>query len=232
MADGDWIKWTRSVKRWSENAGEGLRSWGERTGQEAQKVGEQTRDWVESFEWKVDPDNVDDSLRELGEKLKTLAGQARYTKVRIKFRGKQLGPEIPMAVFLATEVAAAWWAGPLQALVLTLGAQAVLEIELVHQASAVVQEGVERFLDGEVDAAEALYREALDMKPGDTAALYNLAVLLRVTGRHDEARECFELAADDEDHPDGKRAREALGRMARRESKAETPADGDKPKTL
>jgi Flp pilus assembly protein TadD len=90
-----------------------------------------------------------------------------------------------------------------------------------------VQEGVNLFLDGEVDAAEALYRDALEMKPGDTAALYNLAVLLRVTGRQEEAEQNFEQAADDEEHPDGARAREALGRIARRKKQREEHPEAD-----
>lgn len=221
MADPDWFKWTRNMKQWSDSAGEGLRNWGQNTADNAKEAGQKTKEWVETFEWTVDPENVDDSLRELSLKLKTVASQARYTRIRIKYKGKQIGPEIPMAVFLTAEVAAAWWAGPLRALVFTLGVRSVLEIEMVHEAGAKVQQGVDLFLDGEVDQAEAMYRAALEMKPGDTPALYNLAVLLRVTGRQEEAEQNFEQAADDEVHPDGARAREALGRIARRKQRQE-----------
>lgn len=218
MADKkpEFERFQKNFQQWSKNAGESVRTWGQKTAEGSKKAGEGVREWADTFQWQVDRDNVDDSMRELGAKIRGLVQQGRYTKIRIKFKGKQLGPDIPMGVFLAGEVAAAWWAGPLGALVVTLGARTVLDIELVHEASSRVREGVDYFMDGEVELAEERYREALRMKPGDTAALYNLGVVLRVTGRRDEAKECFERASQDEEHPDGARAREALGRMSRR----------------
>lgn len=171
------------------------------------------RNIFERFRVDINPDAIDDSLREMGAKVRGLYDQGRYTKVRVSYKGKQLGPDIPMAMFLAGEVASFWWAGPMRAIVLNLGIRSFIEVELVHEADGVVREGVDLFMQGEVEAAEQRYREALRMKAGDTAALYNLGVLLRVTGRQAEAIESFTLAAKDEQHPDGARAREALGRM-------------------
>ena len=66
-------------------------------------------------------------------------------------------------------------------------------------------------------AAEEKYEEALKRRPDDAAALYNLGVLLRVTGRKQEAKQRFEAAATGEpDHPDVKRAADALERMNKR----------------
>lgn len=171
------------------------------------------RKLFERFRFEFDPDAIDDSIREFGAKVRGLYDQGRYTKVRVSYKGKQLGPDIPMAMFLAGEVASFWWAGPMRAIVLNLGVRSVIEVELVHEADGVVREGVELYMQGEVEAAEARYREALRMKPADTAALYNLGVLLRVTGRPAEAIDCFTRAGKDEQHADGARAREALGRM-------------------
>lgn len=171
------------------------------------------RKLFERFRVDIDPDAIDDSLREMGAKVRSLYDQGRYTKVRVSYKGKQIGPDIPMAVFLAGEVASFWWAGPMRAIVLNLGVRSFIEVELVHEADGVVREGVDLYMQGEIEAAEARYREALRMRPGDTAALYNLGVLLRVTGRLPEAREVLTQAAADEQHPDGARAREALGRM-------------------
>ena len=100
--------------------------------------------------------------------------------------------------------------------VTNLGIKAVIDIEIVHEASNKVREGLDYWQDGEVELAEDKYREALRMKPGDTAAHYNLGVVSRVTGRKEEAREQFLAAAEDEEHDDGRRAREALGRMEKR----------------
>ena len=175
----------------------------------------QARELFERFRLDIDPEKVDETVRELGERVRSLVDQGRYTKVRVLYKGKPLAPDIPMGLFLAGEVASFWWAGPLRAVVMNLGVKSFVEVVLVHEADGVLRQGVELFMNGEVEDAEARYREALRMKPGDTAALYNLGVLLRVTGRKDDALKALQQAAKDEAHPDGARARETLGRMQR-----------------
>jgi len=174
---------------------------------------EKTENFFEKFKLNVDPENIDESFKQLGEKLRSTVDTGRYTRVRLLYRGKQIGPDIPMAAMLAGEVAAFWLAGPLRALIVNLGVRSFIEVELIHAADELVHEGIELYLDGEVDEAEAKYREALSKKADDAAALYNLGVLLRVTGRRSQAAECFEKAAEREGHPDAIRAREALDKM-------------------
>ena len=100
---------------------------------------------------------------------------------------------------------------------MNLGAKAFLDVEFIHQADELVQEGMALYMDGELDEAEEKYIEALQRRPDDTAALYNFGVLLRVTGRTEDARRRFEAAAQgDPDHPDVKRAAEALNKLDRR----------------
>ena len=177
---------------------------------------EQTaRQIFERFNVEIDPDQIDESVRTLTEKIRRLMEQGRYTKVRIKYKGKPLMPDIPLGVFVATEAITFWYAGLLRALVVNLGARTVIEVELIHDADERVEEGRAMFLEGEVDAAEERYREALQMAPDHTGALYSLGILLRVTGRRDEALELLRKAAEDTDSPDGQKAQEALERMER-----------------
>ncbi|MCP4807811.1 MAG: tetratricopeptide repeat protein [Proteobacteria bacterium] len=210
----DFDKAAENVRKWTENAGKKIGEWTKSAGSKTAEGANKAYDWAgENMKFEVDPERIDESLDELGTKLRGLVNTGRYTKVRLKYKGKQIGPDLPMAVVLASEVATAFWAGPLRLVVVNLGIKAIIDIELVHEASNKVREGLDYWQDGESDLAEAKYREALDMKADDTSALYNLGVVLRVTGRKDEARECFLKAGEDEEHPDGRRAREALGRM-------------------
>lgn len=169
----------------------------------------------DSFTWKIDPDAIDESVQKMLANARRLWNDSRYTKVRVKYKGRPILPEIPLAALLAAEGVSLWLAGPLRLLVVNLGVKVFVEVELVHEASERVRDGQELFAQGEVDAAEAKYREALEMKPDDGAALYNLAVLLRVTGRRDEALAAFEKVSGMVDHPDQPRALEALERMRR-----------------
>ncbi len=169
--------------------------------------------WLERIAVELDPERMDQSLRALTDKLRHYADQGRYTRVRIKYKGKPIIPDVPLFALIAVEAATLWWAGPLRVLVVNLGVKTFVEIELVHAAGEKVQEGQTLFLDGEVEQAEALYREALRIKPGDPAALYHLGVLLKVTGKKDKARACFAAAAKVEDHPDAERAQQALDKL-------------------
>ena len=105
---------------------------------------------------------------------------------------------------------------PLAALLVNLGAKAVLDVEFLHEADELVQEGLAHYLDGELEQAEACYRQALDRRPDDASALYNLGTLLRVTGRKDEAVGVLRKAAmGPEGHPDVVRAAEAVEKLSR-----------------
>lgn len=176
---------------------------------------EKTKSPFESFKIEIDPDKIDESVRSLTDRLAQLVEQGRHMKVRLKYKGRPLMKDIPLPVLAAAQVAGFWYAGIMQALVLNLGVNAFLEVEFIHEADGLVVEGQARFAEGEVEAAEALYREALRMKPGDAAAHYHLGVLCRVTGRREEAIANLERAAAVSGHADAARAREALDRLQR-----------------
>ncbi len=169
----------------------------------------------EDIRLEIDPENVNEAVRSLTEQVRRLVDQGRYTRVRLKYKGRPLMKDIPLGVFVASEAVTFWYAGLLRALVVNLGMRTMIEVEFIHDATEKVMEGVELYMAGEIEAAEAKYREALRMKPDDTAALYNLGVLLRVSARRDEALACFGKAAEDVEHPDGPKAAEALRRMKR-----------------
>lgn len=167
------------------------------------------------FRLNLDPERFDQNLRELGATIRDTVQTHRFSKVRVTYRGRALLPDIPVAAFIAGEVAGFWWAGPLRVLVVHLGLGTFVDVTLVNEADDLIREGQALFVDGEVEAAEERYRKALKMRPNDPAALFALGSLLRVTGRRDEAVAALEQAARKVDHPDGKRATEVLERMQR-----------------
>ena len=169
------------------------------------------------FRIEIDPEKVEETLRELRERVNQSVSSSRYTKVRLSYKGKTIAPDMPLALFLAGEGVAFWIMSPLGALLVNLGAKALLDVEFIHEADEFVEQGVALYLDGELEDAEEKYLAALERRPDDPAALYNLGVLLRVTGRRDEAKKRFEAAAQcDPEHPDVRRAADALERLNRR----------------
>ena len=169
----------------------------------------------EGFRIEIDPDKIEQTLREVRDRVESRVREGRYTKVRLSYKGRALGPDIPLSVLLAGEGIAFWLMSPVAALLVNLGANAILDVEFIHEADQLVEEGVELYLAGEVEAAEAKYREALERREDDATALYNLGVLLRVTARKDEAEEVLRQAAmGPEAHPDVIKATELLDRMS------------------
>ncbi|MBN2800462.1 MAG: tetratricopeptide repeat protein [Deltaproteobacteria bacterium] len=172
------------------------------------------RDPFRGFRIPVDPEDVEATLRALRKRLEDTVASGRYTKVRLSYKGRVLGPDVPLAVLLASEGVAFWLLSPLAAVLVNLGAKAFLDVEFIHEADELVQEGLNLYMDGELEAAEVRYREALAKRPDDPAALYNLGTLLRVTGRKDEALSALRRAAmGPVTHPDVARAAEAIDRM-------------------
>lgn len=168
----------------------------------------------EGFRVQIDPEKVDETLRKIREEVRESFHASRYTKVRLSYKGKSIVPDIPLAVFLATEGMTFWLMTPLPALLMNLGAKAFLDVEFIHDADELVQEGMSHYLDGELDLAEEKYREALVRRPDDPAALYNLGTLLRVKGDAEGARRALRKAAmGPPEHPDVVRAAEAIERM-------------------
>ncbi len=169
---------------------------------------------MRGFSFEIDPERIDETLEKLRNRVRESFVAGRFTKVRLSYRGRPIAPDIPLAVFLAGEGVAFWLLTPLAALLVNLGAKAILDVEFVHEADELVQEGLAAYLEGELDVAERKYREALDRRPDDPSALYNLGTLLRVTGRKDEAKELLRKAAmGPEGNPDVKRAAEALAKL-------------------
>jgi tetratricopeptide (TPR) repeat protein len=162
----------------------------------------------------VDPDRVEESVERLTAQVRRAVVRGRYTRVRILYRGKPLMRDLPLGVFVAAEAMSFWYAGLLRALVVNLGARAVLEVVFIMEADEDVRRGREAVDAGEVLEAEDAFRAALEKEPSHQEALFRLGVLLRMTGKREEALERLEAAAALEG-PLQEQAREVLARMRR-----------------
>ena len=178
-------------------------------------AGDDKKDLFEGFNLEIEPEKIDEAIRTLRDRARTAVEQSRYTKVRIKYRGKPLMGDIPLGVFVATEALTFWYGGLIRALMVNLGVRTILEVEFVHDADAELAKGLVAYQAGDVEEAEACYRSALEMRPDHPSTLVHLGVLLRVTGRRKEAMEALEKAAEDAESPDGIKAAEILTKMAR-----------------
>jgi tetratricopeptide (TPR) repeat protein len=164
--------------------------------------------------FEVDPRRIEASLDRLREQLVAWAKKGRYTKVRFKFRGKQLLPDMPLAAVLAVEGATFYWTGLLRALVFNLAGRTLIDVELVNDSEKQLARGKEALLSGDLDEALAAFEAALDMDHDNPAVHLNLGVAWKLTGDRGKARRALERAkALDPDGPIGAEAERLLATL-------------------
>lgn len=155
----------------------------------------------------VQPGRVDEALRKVTDALRDWANTSRYTKVRFKFRGKPLLPDLPLAAVVAAEGLTFYWTGILRALLVNVAGRSVLDVELVNDSEQHVDKGKEELLNGEVERAIAEFRIALAKQRDNPRAHLNLGVALKLKGDRSAARGALEKARSlDPDGPVGKDA--------------------------
>ena len=185
-----------------------------------------TNDRVLPFE--IDPKKIEESLNKLKDQVVVWAKRGRYTKVRFKFRGKQLLPDLPLAAVAAVEGVTFYWAGLLRMLVFNLAGRTVLEVELVNDSEKKIQAGKEALLSGELDRALELFKEALSMDGENPNVHLNLGVARKLKGELLASRASLEKAKSlDPKGPVGAEADRLLGGMPKPPSAVTPPLKED-----
>ena len=159
--------------------------------------------------FEIDPKRLEEGLRKLQGEVVHWANKGRYTRVRFKFRGKQLLPDLPLAAVAAAEGLTFYWGGILRALIANVVGGSVFQVELVNDAEKRVQAGKEALLSGDVDQALALFLEAVSMDRDLASAHLNVGVALKLKGDREGALAAFEKAKEKD--PEG-----AIGTEAER----------------
>ncbi|KFE71141.1 tetratricopeptide repeat protein [Hyalangium minutum] len=157
--------------------------------------------------FEIDPKRVEESLKKLQGEMVHWANKGRYTKVRFKFRGKQLLPDLPLAAVVAAEGLTFYWGGILRMLVANVVGKSVLSVEFINDSEKKVQAGKEALLSGDVDQALTLFREALAMDRDNASAHLNVGVALKLKGDREGALAAFEKAKEKD--PEGSVGAEA-----------------------
>ncbi|HCF57575.1 MAG TPA: hypothetical protein DFS52_06230 [Myxococcales bacterium] len=163
----------------------------------------------------VEPGSIETTLKNLRGELAHWVNKGRYTKVRFRLRGKPILPDIPVGALLAAEAVTFWWAGLLQALLVNVGAKALLEVELVSEADLEVARGKQALLGGDLDRAMEIFLHAAEMDRDCASAHLNLGICHKLKGDRDEARKDLERAEQlDPAGVVGEEARRLLDSMA------------------
>ncbi len=199
-------KATNGGSEWSEladRAAKKLRDLADKAGPRAKEAGETARKTAVDLSA-----GLEEALGKIRDQARDLMAKGQHTRVRIKFRGKQIA-EVPIAVVAAAEVASFWWFGPLRVVIGHVVGKAVLDVEFVSNADHHVAQGRALLADGELEKAVAEFEKALEMDRRHAGALLGKGIALKLKGDKVGARDCFEKAEEVD-------PRSEAGREARR----------------
>jgi tetratricopeptide (TPR) repeat protein len=195
-ANGDWAEIAdRAAKKLSDFA-EKARPAAEKAAETAQKVAVDLSEGLEG------------AFGRVSAQARDLMAKGQHTRVRIKFRGKQIA-EIPIAVVAAAEVASFWWFGPLRVVLGHVVGKAVLDVEFVSNADEHVAAGRRWLQEGEMEKALAEFDKALSIDRRHAGAHLGRGIALKLRGDKGSAREAFQKAEECD-------PRSEAGREARR----------------
>jgi tetratricopeptide (TPR) repeat protein len=194
--NGEWAEIAdRAAKKLADLA-EKARPAAEKAGETAKKVAVDLSEGLEG------------ALAKITAQARDLMAKGQHTRVRIKFRGKQIA-EVPIAAVAAAEVASFWWFGPLRVVLAHVLGKAVLEVEFVSNADQHVVEGRRWLQQGEMEKALGEFEKALAIDRRHAGAHLGRGIALKLRGDKAEAREAFQKAEECD-------PRSEAGREARR----------------
>ena len=194
--NGDWAEIADRAARKLSDLADKARPAAEKAGETAKKVAVDLSEGLES------------AFAKISAQARDLMARGQHTRVRVKFRGKQIA-EIPIAVVAAAEVASFWWFGPLRVVLGHVVGRAVLDVEFVSNADHHVAEGRRWLQEGEMEKALAEFDKALSIDRRHAGAHLGRGIALKLRGDKASAREAFREA----EHCD---PRSEAGREARR----------------
>ena len=200
----------REQTRAAPPRGNGGGDWGELADRAAKRVREfadKAKPAAERMAVDV-TEGLDDAFTKVSQQARDLMAKGQHTRVRIKFRGKQIA-ELPIAAVAAAEVATFWWFGPLRVVLAHVVGKAILDVEFVSNADHHVAQGRKLLGDGELEKSIAEFEKALSMDRRHAGALLGKGIALKLKGDKGSARECFEQAEEADPRGD-------VGREARR----------------
>ena len=158
--------------------------------------------------FEVGGENAQEAFENIKEQVQYWVARGRYSKVRIKRNGKQLGPDIPVAALLAFEAATFFGAGILRGALMHVVGRVFFEVELINEAEEHHGEGVSLFLAGDLEGAQKCFEKAIAVDQRYAPAHLQMGVLCKVKNELEQAERAFEAAHRLD--PEGATGQEAL----------------------
>lgn len=155
----------------------------------------------------INTNKIDESIKQAVERVQYWYKQGIINKVRLKYKGKAILPDIPLSYFMLVQVATFFLTGVVRALAINLGAKVFFEVEMINDAEELLKKARDLYLDGELDEAVRLLEEVIRLDDRYSEAFLYLGIINKIRGDRSAASKHF-LHAQKLD-PHGKAGREA-----------------------
>ena len=162
---------------------------------------------VKKITLEINTKRIDESIHNVVEKVQYWYQQGLIRKVRLKYKGKAILPDIPLSYFMLVQVATFFLTGVVRALAISLGTRIFFEVELVNDAENRLKRAKDLYLDGELDEAKKILEEVLQLDKNSAEAYLYLGIICKIQKDIEAAARYFQQARKLD--PDGKAGVEA-----------------------
>jgi tetratricopeptide (TPR) repeat protein len=146
---------------------------------------------VKKVKLEINTDRLEESIRQAVDKVQYWYSQGMINKVRLKYRGKAILPDIPLSYFMLVQVATFFLTGVVRALAINLGTRVFFEVEMINDAEELFKRAKQLYLDGELEEAEEMFEQVLKLDKNYAEAHLYLGIINKVRRDHERASRHF-----------------------------------------
>jgi tetratricopeptide (TPR) repeat protein len=146
---------------------------------------------VKRLRFEINSDRIEDSVRQVVKRVQYWYRQGIIRKVRLKYKGKAILPDIPLSYFMLVQAASFFLAGIVRALAINVGARVFFEVEIVNDAEILLKHAKELYLNGELDEAIEPLEEVILLDEDCAEAYLYLGIIHKVKKDYETASRFF-----------------------------------------
>lgn len=142
----------------------------------------------------INTNKIEESISQAVEKIQYWYRQGMIHKIRLKYKGKAILPDIPLSYFLLVQAATFFLTGIVRALAISIGTKVFFEVEMINDAEERFKRGRNLYLEGDLDEAAILFQEVLDLDPQYAEAYLYLGIISKIRKDQESATKYFQKA--------------------------------------
>ena len=146
---------------------------------------------VRKVKLEINTEKVEDSIRQAVEKVQYWYRQGMIRKIRLKYKGEAILPDIPLSYFMLVQVATFFLTGVVRALAISLGTRVFFEVEMVNDAQELFKKARDLYLDGDLDEAIDLLQDVISLDKKHAEAYLYLGIIHKIRKESAEAAKYF-----------------------------------------